>query len=379
MSRTARARSVLPVTEKLVYLNTAGLGPVTSVYTEKLEECNREDLRLGRAVRRRYDLIEVAKDQLRGELGRLLQCDASRISLTQSTTAGLDRVIRSLDWRPGDEAILTDLEHEACVSPLRRQAARTGIGLRIAEAPAGRLDGPGWITDLITSKTKLIAFSGVAFENGARLAIEEIAAIARARGIATLLDGAQCAGAMRLSVEEAGVDYCAIPLQKWLCGPEGLGALYVRSQSGNATAIDPRDEVIHGRGVFEAAARQLTWMRTELGWPWIFERTAALAGYARKAIRETAGASLLTPDRCAGITTVCCGAALSASAVSELALRGLIVRHLPARGAFRISTAFFNTEKEIDAFLSALSELSGPAAGGEMDNGAAGVHPASVS
>jgi L-cysteine/cystine lyase len=357
LTETDRARAILPVTAELAYLNTASMGPVTAVYAEALDACTNEDLHSGRAVGARYEKLEAARERLRVELATLLGCPAACVHLTQSTSAGLARVIDALDWAWGDEVITTNLEHEACAAPLRRRAEQSGLRLRVARVPPHQSDDPGWLEALISAKTKLIAVSAVAFETGARLPVAEIASVARAHGIATLIDAAQCAGAMPLAPDELGVDYCALPLQKWLCGPEGLGALYVRDAQVFGRASAANDLVTHGRGIFEAAATQLAWFREQLGWRWIFERTSALAEYARDASRELDGGALLTPASFAGISTVRCPAAASPAIGLTLARRGFVVRHLADMSALRISTAYFNQESEIDGLFATVADL----------------------
>ena len=78
----------------------------------------------------------------------------------------------------------------------------------------------------IDDRTRIVALSHVLWTTGARLPIREIAALAHARGARVVVDGAQAVGAIPVSVAELGVDFYAIPGQKWLLGPEGTGALW---------------------------------------------------------------------------------------------------------------------------------------------------------
>ncbi|HEY5623646.1 MAG TPA: aminotransferase class V-fold PLP-dependent enzyme [Gammaproteobacteria bacterium] len=128
------------------------------------------------------------------------------------------------------------------------------------------------IASRITDRTRLFAFSATAFESGRRLPVREIAELARDTGVPTLLDAAQSAGAVPLDLGAAGVDFCALPMQKWLCGPEGIGALYVRRESRRHLTAAPADGVIHGHGILAASALELRWLRETLGWSWIHHR-----------------------------------------------------------------------------------------------------------
>src|SRR5205814_1779679 len=84
------------------------------------------------------------------------------------------------------------------------------------------------IDEALTERTRLVALSHVSFSTGARLPIERIATLAHSVGARVLVDGAQAVGAVPIDVHALDVDYYAWPGQKWLFGPEGTGALYVR-------------------------------------------------------------------------------------------------------------------------------------------------------
>jgi L-cysteine/cystine lyase len=334
------------------------MGPVSTVYAEALDRYTRDDVAGGRAMNQRYSDLDAARENLRDEFAELLTCDREHLFLTQSTSNGLRAIIETISWQPGDEVISTDLEHEACALPLRRQAELSGLKIRIARISGSDdlvLDS---IASQITDRTRLMAFSGTAFESGRRLPTRRIVELARKAGVPTLLDAAQSAGAVPLDLDASGIDYCALPMQKWLCGPEGLGALYVRRESAHALTASPRDSVVHGHGIVAASAEQLRWLRQTLGWDWIHQRTAELTAYARAAVETSGFATLITPSACAGLTTLTFAGATAPALAEDVAERGFIVRHLAPHAAFRISTAFFNTENEIDELLTVFAELS---------------------
>jgi L-cysteine/cystine lyase len=349
------ARDMIPATDACVYLSTGSLGPVSLVFAETLRSCLAEDIRQGRALPERYERMQNARERVREEFARLVSVDAGEIVLTQNTTDALAAVINEYPWQTGDEVISTQLEHEACRNPLEVLAEKGRIRLRIADVPTTQSRSITWLTDAMTPRTRLVAFSGTAFINGQRLPIEQIVAAAAERDVRTLLDGAQSAGAIPLNLDELGVDFCAMPLQKWLCGAEGIGALFVRR---GLTAIPRIDRVTRSWGEFEAAAVHLEWLRTSLGWQWIHERTALLAAYGRQQVSKVPHAELLTPESHAGLVTFSLALDDTAPVASALRKDGFVFRHLEELKAFRISTAFFNTTQEIDAFLDAVAELA---------------------
>jgi L-cysteine/cystine lyase len=158
-----------------------------------------------------------------------------------------------------------------------------------------------------------------------------------------------------LNLGELGVDFCAMPMQKWLCGPEGLGALFMRS---GLTCIPRVDRVARGWAAYEATGVHLEWLRMNLGWEWILERTAMLAGYTRRALSGIPHARLLTPESHAGLITFALIGGDTMQFADELRGRGYVFRHLEALHAYRISTAFFNTVEEIDGFVRAIADFA---------------------
>ena len=82
----------------------------------------------------------------------------------------------------------------------------------------------------VDARTRLVLISGISYSTGQRLPVQEIVALTHGANEAAvvLIDGAQTAGHEPLDLHASGVDAYAIPMHKWLCGPGGLGALYIR-------------------------------------------------------------------------------------------------------------------------------------------------------
>jgi L-cysteine/cystine lyase len=343
------ARGALPVSREHAYLDTGSIGPVSTVFAEALARSTDEDLRAGRALMRRYDRMAEAREKIRSEIASLLGVAAQEIVLTRSTTDGIRTLLARHPWSPGDEIVTTQLEFPPCIDAIGELARGGEVSVRTAEVPATNVDGLAWLERCMTPKTRLIAVSGVAFTQGMRLPIERIAEFASANGVHTLVDGAQLVGAATPDLAGTAIDFLAMPLQKWICGPEGLGALYVR---GDTLPPGTRDQLVHGWPVLEAAAEHLEWMRESLGWPWIHERTTTLAAHARDVLQGNDSIRVVTPNAHAGLVSVQCARGTTSKIVDRLHAKRMIVRHRPELDLLRISTAFFNTEEEIDRFAS---------------------------
>ncbi len=144
------------------------------------------------------------------------------------------------DWRAGGRAVTTAHEHAGGVGPL--YALRDRIGVEIAFVDAGD-DGDDDRTlaafdAAITPGTRLVSISHVLWTTGAVMPVARIAELAHDRGALVVVDGAQAAGAIPFRFDDLGADLYAVSAQKWLLGPEGMGAL----------VVDPRlDRTVHAR------------------------------------------------------------------------------------------------------------------------------------
>jgi L-cysteine/cystine lyase len=237
------------------------------------------------------------------------------------------------------------------------------------------------IADLVTPSTRLISISHVTWTTGAVLNISEVAYMGREWGIPVLIDGAQSAGAIPIDVKALDVDFYAIPMQKWLCGPDGTGALYVRKDM--LRHISPTYvgywsikheegfewELLESAQRFEVGGRQtaaiagqaavLKWLEETVGHRWLFERIASLSAYAYKALNEVPGLTILTPRQGeSGLVSFKLEGRDDTEVVMYLRDKhNIYIRNIPSTNSLRISTGFYNTEEEIDKLITALKDM----------------------
>jgi L-cysteine/cystine lyase len=350
----AAFRSEFPVFERVSYLNAGTEGPVPRRAAEAVH--GRVDLEVtqGRCGRPYFDeLIEMAS-RMRDGYAAVLGCDASQVALTGSTTDGVNTVLSGLDLRPGDEILTSDEEHPGLLAPLGRAIRRDGVSVRVvpfAELP-----------DAVTASTRLVACSHVSWASGR---IADLKAL-QAAGAPVLLDAAQALGAIPVDVRALGCDFYAASGQKWLCGPEGSGCLFVREDRldellvpwpGYASLADPERalEFEPAEGVkrldhgFPTGLRS-TWVLAALevlggpGWDWVHERAASLAASLAERLRER-GLEVRDRDRS---TLVSWHAENAAAEVERLAEAGIVVRSIPAYGIVRASVGAWSSEEEIE-------------------------------
>lgn len=160
--------------------------------------------------------------------------DSSRVVFTGNATEALNLAILGLRLAEGDEVVTSGLEHNSVMRPLRYLEKEKGVKIVIARGPP---DGRLTLDELagkVTSKTRLIVVNHASNVVGTILPVREIGRVARQHNITFLVDAAQTAGCVPISVDEDNVDLLAFSGHKGLLGPQGIGCLYVRAGIGLA-------------------------------------------------------------------------------------------------------------------------------------------------
>ena len=231
-ARVDAARAQLPALEASIYLNTGSSGPLPLTADEALRQLEDYELRYGRAGHDAYEELLARMAECRAAVAAVLHASPDSVALTRSTTDGLNAAAWSIDWRPGDEVVTTSLEHRGLLAPLAALAER-GVVVRVADVgDGGDADATlAAIESELSPRTRLVAASHVSWITGAVLPVARIAALARGAGAWSAIDGAQSAGAIDVDPAAIGADFYAIPAQKWMLGPEGMGALWASERA----------------------------------------------------------------------------------------------------------------------------------------------------
>ncbi len=175
--------------------------------------------------------LEALSDQARASVARLVHCDPDALGWVSNATAGVNTVLRSLDFSPGDEIVITRHGYNACNQAARAVAERTGAVLRVAEVPFP-LEHAAQVTEAIAAvlcdRTRLVLVDHLTSPTALVFPIAEIVALCEARGIETLVDGAHAPGQVPVDLDALGASYYIANCHKWLCAPKGVGFLWVR-------------------------------------------------------------------------------------------------------------------------------------------------------
>ena len=224
-------RKDFPIThDGRIYLDNASLSPYPSPVVAAASRAYEERSRLG--VDSYWPWVEVA-EETRTQCARLINAEQDEIALVENTSTGINIVANSLDWKPGDNVIVNDLEFFPNLFPWLKQKEKHGIEVRIVQSqkPDGSQDVT--IEDLravADERTRAIALSQVAWINGLKHDLAAVGALARECGAYLVVDAIQSVGAMELDVQEGPVDFLSCGGHKWLLGPLGTGFFYCRRE-----------------------------------------------------------------------------------------------------------------------------------------------------
>jgi isopenicillin-N epimerase len=176
---------------------------------------------------------EPLLDASREKLAAFVGADVEDLVFVPNATTGVNAVLRSLSFQPGDELLTTNHEYNACRNALDFIASRTGATVVVADIPFPVESPQQVITAVlskVSSKTKLALLDHITSQTGLIFPIQEIIQQLQAQGIDTLIDGAHAPGMLPLNLKEIGATYYTGNCHKWLCAPKGAAFLYVQRQ-----------------------------------------------------------------------------------------------------------------------------------------------------
>jgi len=354
------ARAQFPVLDRLAYLNAGSMGPLARATVDAMVARQRVDLEQGRGGKPYIDEMLALRSRVRAGLGHVIGVPAENVALTSSTTEGCNIVLAGLRLGPDDEVVTTDTEHFGLLGPLQASRARVRVA-RVRALPPERALEP--ILAEIGPKTRLVALSHVSWQTGNVLPVEELR---EETTLPVLVDGAQTAGAV--AVDASRYDFYTVSGQKWLCGPDSTGALYVRDPEQldvalptyfSQTAYDETGAYTPKAG---AARFDFGWIPTAslagveaaLGTVphWAYHHSVEIAARCWALLAERAQV-ITAPGQATLVSFAARGdASTEAARMHEL---GVIVRDMPGTGWLRASCGWWTSDGDLERLISALS------------------------
>lgn len=374
----------------LVYLDSAATSQKPIQVIEKLDEYYRKyNSNVHRGVHTLGTLATDGYEGAREKVKNFINAKSTEeIIFTRGTTTALNLVASSYgraNVGPGDEIVITPMEHHSNIIPWQQVARATGATLKYLPLQKDGTIALADAEETITENTKIVSVMHVSNVLGTINPVKEIAAIAHKNGAIMVVDGAQSSPHMKVDVQDLDCDFFAFSGHK-MCAPTGIGALYGKKALLNK--MDPIEfggEMIDFVGLQESTWKELPWkfeggtpiiagaiglgaaidFLQEIGLDEIYDHEHKLAQYALGRLSEVDGVTVYGPEKRAGVVTFNCDDVHPHDVATVLDSEGIAVRAghhcaqplmkwLEVSATARASFYLYNTEEEVDAFVKAL-------------------------
>ncbi len=373
---TPEIRALFPIAQHLVYLNHAAVSPLPTTTVQAIEAQLRDVQKNGSL---HFQSWLSVKNNARQLLANLLGCRTSQVAFMRNTSDSLSTIANGIKWRNGDNIVTFRHEFPSNIYPWIRIRDTAGVELRMADERNGRVD-VDQLVSMIDNRTRVVALSHVQFASGYRIDLERIGHVARKNGALLVVDVIQSLGVIPINVDAQLIDAAAGASHKWLLSPEGVGYLYLSDRAremieptlvGWVSVPNPDDYDNFDQG----------WNHDALAWETGTGAAALFYGLeaSLKLLSETgiehieAWLEQLTNQLCSGLTEekyelvssrlpgeksqiVCVrhrGNLSSMDLYVRLKKAGIITA--PRSDRLRIAPHLYNTPREIDLLLAALS------------------------
>ncbi|MEZ6020024.1 MAG: aminotransferase class V-fold PLP-dependent enzyme [Planctomycetota bacterium] len=310
-----------PGSERL-FLNHGSYGAVPGEILER-----QQDYR-DRMEREPVDFMQRQVGRLTGKaraiVAQFLNADPDGPVLVRNATEGVNAVLRSLAFAPGDELVITSHGYNACNNVLRQVALQAQA--KVVEVPIPfPIAGPEVVTRAIeaalTERTRLVLVDHITSPTGILFPVADIVALLRARGVLSLIDVAHAPGMVPLDLKALDADFYVGNGHKWMCAPKSVAILQVREEHRDhilPTNIShgwntPRKGHTRLQDQFDwpgtmdpspifCLADMIDWLPRIFpgGWPAAMERNHKLALYGRDLLCEALGVAAPAPDSMLG-------------------------------------------------------------------------------
>ena len=244
------------------YFNFGGQGTMSEVSLQAIIDTHQYVQSVGPFSSQINSWLTDRVDLLRQAIALELETTPETITLTENVTAGCNIALWGIDWQQGDQIVMTDCEHPGIIATVEEIKRRFGVEVSICSImdTLNHGDPVAAIHSHLTKNTRMVVLSHLLWNTGQVLPLKAIAQACHnypaKTKIQVMVDAAQSMGSLDLNLPELEIDYYAFTGHKWLCGPAGVGGLYI-SQSAFA---DLHPTFIGWRGVeINAQGKPIAW------------------------------------------------------------------------------------------------------------------------
>lgn len=386
-------REDLPATKEGAYFQTGTYGPTPNTVLKVVSQAMAFEAQHGPATSASRVEMGRLEEAARNKLARLLNVEPDEVAIMTNTSQAMQRVIRGVEWKPGDEFIVSSLEHVSTTGICWELERRHQVVIKTIPADRGDAAFLEALKFSLTAKTKLVCLSEIASTDGRKLPVADTAALAHEHGVPVVVDGAQSVGQYPVDVQALGCDFFVGSGHKWLLGPMGTGFLIValeQLQTFKPDYIpDHHPWTLSGTSSAPVTAKWRAEIGTYnhamviglgfavdnalgIGLDTIQAHAVGLSANLRGALREMRNIKVLTPPEAgnsAGITSFMVNGytrvdmdRLSTQLWEQhrilVKAQWLSAPPIPDQVAMRVSIAGFNTEEEVDRLITGVQTLA---------------------
>ncbi len=383
-------RRELHLTDKIVAINAGSWGPLSEAARVAMaqgiedEADSRGDdpeaMASGAMGLTRY---QGPIDEAKAEIAKFINCSPDEVALSDSSTTAMNYFLWGYDFEPGDEIIAGSLENPAAGVPLWIVAERRNLQLRYAAVGNGEKDSVEAVRAQITPKTRMILISDVSFATGARVDLKGISELAHRNNILVVADGIQAVGTHRVDMQELGVDGYALARHKFLCGPDGAGALFVRKSAFDrilptySGVFSDAQHGMSGQLVYMDTAQRyevstrpipvimggtaaLRWITNDAGLDFVFQRTEENYTKLYDSLSGIPKVQMLSGPRQAGLISFAIDGIEPVDIVNQLREQFIFGRTIIVTQpqAVRLSIGMWNRESDLQRIAEVVSEIA---------------------
>ena len=225
-------RQKFPALANKVYFNYGGQGPMPQEAMDMITQTQAYIQEIGPFGAEAYAWIHPQIQAARQAIASTLKVHRDTITLTGNVTIGCNIAMWGIDWQAGDHLLLSDCEHPGVMAIAQEISRRFSVEVSTCPLMDTLNEGDpiSVVKEHLRPNTRLVVVSHVLWNTGQVLPIAEIADIINNNNSFLLVDAAQSVGVLPLDLTELGVDFYAFTGHKWLCGPDGVGGLYVKPE-----------------------------------------------------------------------------------------------------------------------------------------------------
>jgi len=217
-----------PVTNEIIFFDHARVAPLPERVRQVVTTFVSEATQFGTI---HYDTWMQEVELTRKKFAQLINADPEEVSFVKNTSEGISNVANGLDWKPGDNLVIPDIEFPANVYPWWNLKQK-GVETRMVKSVEGRVLFDDLIKQ-VDDRTRILSISSVECNSGFKTDLTRLGAFCKEKGVLFFVDAIQSLGILPIDVKKDHIDFLSADGHKWMLSVEGLGGFYISKNTMN--------------------------------------------------------------------------------------------------------------------------------------------------